>query len=245
MVETKTPSISKFRQKRLRELSKSKEAVISGNYVYPRNDLYTREEFELLDTIYSDEPSIEENKEIKPEIANSQPFWPTNKEEFLSTTNNKTNMFTSIGWFLGGVALSSLIWLIYFQINVHEIRAKSDTQIVFQKSVNIMTDKTVDKEVTKQLKDKVNNVTAPKENFFSKLFSKKAPEAKPAIATEPAVPQIEQVRFHTISNGDSLWIIANKYYSNPSPANINKIMKANNMKKIGVLTVGKKIVIPE
>lgn len=236
MVKT-TTNISKFRQKRLK-----RETTPINSYFYPKNDLYTREEFELLDTIYSDEPSMEEKKEIKPEITNVENFWPQNKEEYLSISNNKNSFLTNAIWFLGGVALSSLIWLIYFQINIHEIRTKSDTQIVFQKSANIMTDKTVDKEVTKQLKGK----TISKENtiskYFSNLFSKKNPA--PKVVTEPA-PKIEPVKFHTITSGDSLWVIANHYYSNPSPDNINKIMKANNMRRVGTLSVGQKLIIPQ
>ena len=62
MVET-TTNISKFRQKRLKGLaSRSKETTPINSYFYPKNDLYTKEEFDLLDTIYSDEPSMEEKK---------------------------------------------------------------------------------------------------------------------------------------------------------------------------------------
>ncbi len=235
MVET-TTSISKFRQKRLK-----RETTPVNTYLYPKNDLYTKEEFELLDTIYSDEPSLEEKEGIKPEITSVENFWPQNKEEYLSISNNKNSFLSNMTWFLGGVVLSSLIWLIYFQVNVHEIRTKSDTQIVFQKSANIMTDKTVDKEVTKQLKDK----KVAKENmvskYFSNLFLKK--KTTPVAVNEP--PKIEPVKFHIVSNGDSLWVIANKYYSNPSPGNINKIMQANNMKRVGTLIIGQKLVIPQ
>ena len=244
MAEITTTNISKFRQKRLKGLAnKTKETSPINSYFYPKNDLYTREEFELLDTIYSDEPSAEENKEIKPEITSTENFRPQNKEEYLSIANNKNSFLSNMTWFLGGVAITSVVWLIYFQINVHEIRTKGDTQIVFQKSANIMTDKTVDKEVSKQLKDK--KTAGEKENtiskYFSNLFSKKAPKIQPVSET----PKIEPVKFHIVTNGDSLWVIANKYYSNPSPDNINKIMKANNMKRVGTLGVGQKLVIPQ
>ena len=245
MVETTTTtSISKFRQKRLKGLAnKLKETAPINSYFYPKNDLYTREEFELLDTIYSDEPSMEEKKKIKPEITNAESFWPQNKEEYLNISNNKNNFFTNMSWFLGGVALTSLVWLIYFQVNVHEIRTKNDTQIVFQKSAAIMTDKTVDKEVSKQLKDKKSagekgNIIS---KYFTTLFARKTPKIQPV--NEP--PKIEPVKFHIATNGDSLWVIANQYYLNPSPENINKIMKANNMKRVGTLSIGQKLVIPE
>ncbi len=254
MVETTTTNINKFRQKRLKLkglAGKQKDITPINSYFYPRNELYTREEFELLDTIYSDEPSIEEKKEINPEITNSENFWPQNKEAYLSVANNKNSFLANLSWFLGGVALTSVIWLIYFQVNVHEIRTKSDTQIIFQKSANIMTDKTVDKELSKQLKDKkvveakINASSVPKENvisrYFTNLFSKNP--SKTQILSE--LPKIESVKFYTVASGDSLWIIANKYYSNPSPDNINKIMKANNMKRIGTLSVGQKLVVPQ
>ena len=247
-METTTTNISKFRQKRLKGLvnrSKSKEAAPANNYFYPKNDLYTKEEFELLDTIYSDEPlNIGQDKEIKAEIPIAENFWPQNKEQYLSVSNNKNSFLTNAGWFLAGVALTSVIWLIYFQVNIHEIRTKSDTQIVFQKSANIMTDKTVDKEVTKQLKDKqaTKSKSSNHTSWLTNLFSKKTPTIKPPIS-EPQ--KIEPVRFHTVANGDSLWIIANKYYSNPSPDNINKIMKANNMKRVSTLSIGQRLVVPQ
>ena len=241
MVET-TTNISKFRQKRLKGLAtKPKETAPINSYFYPKNDLYTKEEFELLDTIYSDEPSLEEKREIKPEIINPENFWPQNKEEYLSISNNKNSFLTNASWFLSGVALTSVIWLIYFQVNIHEIRTKGDTQIVFQKAINVMTDKTVDKEISKQLKGE----KIARENIISKylsnLFSKKKPTVVPA--NEPI--KIEPVRFHIVTSGDSLWVVANKYYSNPSPANINKIMQANNMKRVGTLIIGQKLVIPQ
>ncbi len=244
MVETITTNISKFRQKRLKGLSnKSKEATPINSYFYPKNDLYTKEEFELLDTIYSDEPSSIEQKEKKSGIPVIENFWPENKEEYLSISNNKSNFLPNLTWFLGGVAMTSVLWLIYFQVNIHEIRTKSDTQIVFQKSANIMTDKTIDKEVSKQLKktDKASANLISK--YLTNLFSKKNPEIKPIAINEP--PKIEPVRFYTVANGDSLWVIANKIYSTPSPENINKIMKANNMKRVGTLSVGQKLTIPQ
>ena len=244
MVET-TTNISKFRQKRLKGLlnkSKAKETSPLNSYFYPKNDLYTREEFELLDTIYSDEPSVlEQNNEMKLEVKNIENFWPQNKEEYLSTTNNKNNFLTNLSWFVGGVAVTSLIWLIYFQVNVHEIRTKGDTQIVFQKSANIMTDKTVDKEVSKQLKDKKTAKENIMSKYFNNIFQRKKPE--PVVVNEP--PKIAPVKFHIVTSGDSLWVIANKYYSNPSPDNINKIMKANSMKRVGTLSLGQKLVIPQ
>jgi len=104
-----------------------------------------------------------------------------------------------------------------------------------------MTDKNIDKEVSKQLKDKITAKENVISKYFSNLFSRKKPN--PVVINEP--PKIEPVKFHIVTNGDSLWIIANKYYSNPSPDNINKIMKANNMKRAGMLSIGQKLVIPQ
>ena len=182
-------------------------------------------------------------KEIKPEFMNLENFWPQNKEEYLKISNNKNHFLANFSWFSGGVILTSVIWLIYFQINVHEIRAKSDTQIIFHKSVNIMTDKTVDKEVAKQLKDR--KTVEQKGNVISKYFANLFSKKPAIIKTTTELPKIEPVRFYTVTNGDSLWIIANKYYSNPSPNNINKIMKAKNMKRVSTLNVGQKLVIPQ
>ncbi|MBI2996799.1 MAG: LysM peptidoglycan-binding domain-containing protein [Candidatus Melainabacteria bacterium] len=228
MVET--TQLNKFRQKRLKGLAKKIKATHDKPYFYPKNNLYTRQEFELLDTIYSDEPpiAVETNQGLAD-------FWPQNKEEYLSTSNNKNNILTNLLWFLCGVMLTSVIWLIYFQVNVNELRTKNDTQIVFQKSVNIMTDKSADKEMSKKL-----NVQKQKFSFSNPFKSK--PKLQEIKVTPKELPV---VRYHTVGNGDSLWVIANKYYSNPSPENINKIMKANNMKKVGLLSIGQKLVIPD
>ena len=239
MVKTISSNVTKLRQKRLKV-----------------NELYSKEEFELLDTIYSDGMPIQRNlQEVKIED-----FLPEGKDEYLSIQGQKSNMISKIGWFICGVLLSSAIWLIYFQVSLNEIRTKSDTQIVFHKTAELTTDKTLDKELGKQL-------SRAKAGFFKTLFhrSKKIEkqtevtqlpeqveqqnEEKTTIPETVTTPSesspVATVRHHTIASGDSLWIIANKYYSNPSPANIDKIMKANNMRRVGILSVGQKIVVPE
>src|SRR3989338_7420112 len=153
MSEIKT--LSKFRQKRLKNLThktKENENQAVGGYFYPKNNLYTRQEFELLDTIYADDP-IPETMEAKQSVLVDN-FWPQNKEEYLNPLSPKSNYFTNTAWFISGVMLTSVVWLIYFQLSVHEIKAKHETQIVFNKSAELMTDKTADKEITKSLKKK-------------------------------------------------------------------------------------------
>lgn len=235
------------RQRRSKGLVHKQSVQESQNsYFYPKNNLYTRQEFELLDTIYSDEPPTETNLSDKVLI---ETFWPQNKEEYLKTSLKKTSTITYLGWFFCGVMLTSVIWLIYFQIKVNEIRTKVDTQIVFQKSAALVTDKTVDKEVSKELHtskqaNQVKQEPVKKEvvkkfgfpNWFSSKQKKEIP-----VAPAP----IQAVKYHTVADRDSLWGIANKYYSNPSPQNIDKIMQANNMKRIGTLSIGQKLVIPQ
>ena len=236
-----TTQINKFRQKRLRTLTSKKQLTDKepiNNYFYPKNNLYTRQEFELLDSIYSDEPpgAIQ----AKQEIILEENFWPQGKEEYLIASSQRNNLFTKLTWLFVGVMIASVIWLIYFQVSVHAIKTKQDTQIVFQKSAQILTDKTADKKITKDLNTSIPQHVSTSKNPWTKWFTFKGKQK--AVP----VPQVVQatVKSHTISNGDSLWIIANKYYSNPSPENIKKIMDANNMKKIGLLSVGQKIVIP-
>ena len=237
----KTTNLTRFRQKRLTSNFKTKG---TNEYLYPKNELYSKEEFELLDTIYSDEaPSaIEERaKEFNPE-SELVDFWPSKR------IANKVGFLTKAVWFLGGVMLTSVIWLIYFQVNVNEIRTKSDTQIVFQKSIGLMTDKTVDKEISKQLtnkkslQNKENPIAKVWNNLLKKKFNKTVAVSVPVVASP--IEASNTVRYHTLVNGDSLWTIANKYYSNPSPGNISKIMKANNMKRVGTLRIGQKLIVP-
>ena len=247
-----TTQLNKIRQKRLRHsASKLKEDQAINSYFYPKNNLYTRQEFELLDTIYSDEPPTGAN--LAEKAVELENFWPQNKEELMTSSNQKSSLFNNLLWFVSGVMLTSVVWLIYFQFKVSEIRTKGDTQIVFQKTAALMTDKTVDKEVSSKLgnkstaEEKAKGEVAAKKSIFSDWFISK-PKSKP-LAESPAIKQeqpvnIAPVGFHVVSSGDSLWTIANKYYSNPSPENINKIMKANKMRRIGILSVGQKLVIP-
>ena len=224
-----TTQLNKYRQKHSKNFTKAKteENKVIDSYFYPKHNLYTRQEFELLDTIYSDEPSNASERLNEELLLND--FWPQNKEEFLTISNQKGSLLKNIVWFLSGVMLTSAAWLVFFQVNVHEIKTKADTQIVFQKSANLMTDKVLNKEIASTLSPQV--------------FKKEEPENNVVLSNPP--PTIKEHKEHIVIDGDSLWIIANKYYSNPSPDNINKIMKANKMKRIGVLSIGQKLIIPE
>lgn len=257
MVETTPSSFSKLRQRRFKGIS-TKDPSNRNNSLL-RNSLYTKEEFELLDTIYSDDGTTQ----AKQETLTIEDFWPKEKDEYLTLPLKRTPLLTNLAWFLGGILASSAVWLIYSQVSINEIKTKADTQIIFQKSTAIMTDKNFDKEAQKQL----NKNNSKSFGFLSNLFNTKKPvvpkqiqntntqtelqqepqkeQATAEMKQEIPSPQIPTVRYHTVQNGDSLWIIANKHYSNPSPQNINKIMKANNMRRIGVLSIGQKLVIPE
>lgn len=274
-----TTQLNKVRQKRIRVAtgrSKTKDEEIpsslGANYFYPKNNLYTRQEFELLDTIYSDEPpTIHDYKNLE-----NGDFWPENKEEYLTMSNPKTNLITNLAWFLGGVMVTSVIWLIYFQVSVNHIKTKMDTQIVFQNSASISTDKTVDKQIANKLK-KENNVVketvlnkeVPKVAFkFPTFFAPKPkqelivqetltqnnkkeeqivqPEKQEQKVETPSAGNTGAARYHIVSSGDSLWTIAKKYYSDPSPRNVERLMKANEIKKrkMASLYIGQKIIVP-
>lgn len=232
-----TTQLNKFREKKLRRVTARTQTDTDkpiNSFFYPKSNLYNRNEFELLDTIYSDGPptQIGELQEAIP-LDN---FWPQNKAD------NKNNLFfTKFTYFAFGIMVASLIWLIYFQFSVNQIKTKNDTQIVFHSSANIMTDKTADKEITKKLGNQESKAPLSHrvKNLLNRLFT---PKQKTETAVNPAT--IAAVRFHTVGNGDSLWVIANKYYSNPSPENITKIAKANNLKITAILQAGQKLVVP-
>lgn len=222
-----TTQINKIREKRLRTIPNKKQVKDNGSvntYFHPKSNLYTKQEFELLDSIYSDGPptSLKDTQELVQEN-----FWPKlKKEEHKFILSKQSDFFTKAGWFALGSIVASVIWLIFFQINVHQIKTQHDTQIVFQNTPQILTDKNADKEIIKTLENKQKT-------------EQQNDSPKTVTNTQLAV------KYHTVGNGDSLWTIANKYYSNPSPDNINRIMKANNMRRVGILNIGQKLVIPE
>ena len=250
---TETTQINKFRQKKLKSIAAKphkKDDKSISSYFYPKNNLYTRQEFELLDTIYSDEPpSVIELKEENKIVEN---FWTQNKEEYLKLTKQKNSLFNNLSWFMGGVLLTSLVWFIYFQLSIIHIQDKHDTQIVFQKSAAIVTDKTVDEEVTKRLEDRKVQELQVTENAVVVKQAVPKNDKKFSLGNffvgkkviQLAAPLPKNVKQHMVVSGDSLWTIAQKYYLDPSPANIDRIMKSNNMKRIETLYIGQKIVVP-
>ncbi len=287
----RTKELNKINQKRMGNFANSSlEDSDTNTLLYPSfgTKLYSKEEFELLDSIYSDNPlsvdiqqKTEDQSEASSDISFQRDnFWARNREELLALQKSKNNIFSNLAWFSAGVMLTSVVGLIYLQMNSFEAKQKQDIQIVFQKSVQVMTDKTIDKEVADKLikkdfekKDIVEiknpEVAEKKNNFkfdFSDLFKKQevksvpvnvaqaeiekpAPVVAPVEAVKPAPVKVQetakQPKYHVIGNGDSLWLIANKYYANPSNENISKIMKANNIRSVySTLRLGQKLTIP-
>ncbi len=118
-----------------------------------------------------------------------------------------------------------------------------------------MTDKTVDENITNKLdsnefaKNQAVEVSKKEELKFNFFENKKNETIKiketPKVEAKAVIAK-ESTRYHVIKGGDSLWIIANKYYSNPSQENINKIMKVNNIRNVySTLQLGQKLTIPQ
>lgn len=233
------------RRKRTRSLA-NKEGIKSDNsintYLYPKNNLYTRQEFELLDSIYSDESPgfLWEENSMREQARRNHPG-----------TFNKRDFLGKAGYLITGMMLTSVIWLVYLQFHDHSLRTKNDTQIVFQKSAEIVTHGSVDKQVAgvispprrvRPLADNQQSAVSKQSLAVDSLQSTVNRQLSTSSHHSSSTPK--SIKSHTIKNGDSLWLIANKYYSNPSPENINKIMKANKLRATSILSLGQKIVIP-
>ena len=251
--------LRKVKQKKARNTENRATATkerITGSYFYPKSNLYTRQEFELLDTIFSDEPMEEIEREVEQSV--SRDFWPQNKENLLNPPiSRKNTLMTNFAWFSSGVILTSVISIVIFQLKIAEFKANDNIQIVFHKSAHITTEKTVDTDITSNLTKVPQRIAQTNTNtkeiklpFFSNFFEKK-PEAPKTVSKNnnqiaENKSQNLKVNFvnHTIQNGDSLWLIAKEYYGDPSPQNIKKIQDANAIRTIELLLPGKKLVIP-
>lgn len=197
-----TKQVNKCKGKKSGAEDNEQEAKKGDSFFYPKHNLYSKREYELLDSIYSDEPG-DMTEVKKQEAEEARDFWPQANDELLERPTPRKAYFSKVGWFTSGVVLSSLVWLVFFQVNVNSIQTKSDTEIVYQNKAKIITDKTVDKELTKKLEklekkiEKQKEVIAKAETakkgsklaFITNLFGKKEAPAKEVIAEEE--PEIE------------------------------------------------------
>lgn len=252
--------VTQFATGRLRRglSSRTRDKKKVESFFYPQKKLYSKEELELLDSLYSDRSSDSDEaimNELKPETE----FWQEEKMHF----SRRIPLTTKIKWFASGMVLTSLVWLIYFQLSGHTIGSYTRPKIVFKTAATIVTDKSFDREITHGLGEsrlalaRVKNENKFSLPFISGLLAKKPEEAKATKESSIGsnVKVVENVSeenssstlpatYHVIKNGDSLWLIAKEYYGNPTPENIKKIMDANKLTPVSYLYPGKKIVIP-
>lgn len=229
-------------------MAELKEATSSIHpFIYPKKKKTSRDH-ELLDSIYSDEFPDQETDELR----FSENFWSSREKK--PSSSDGFHLKAKLKWFTSGVLIASVVWCTYHQIDVNSIKANEGTKIVFQTAASIVTDKTFDERITKNLQReditlaKVNN----RENkswipLISSFFAKEGETKQNTETTdssENAEPKDLPETYHVIKNGDSLWLIAKEYYGEPTPENIKKIMEANKMNRIGYLRPGSKITIP-
>lgn len=86
----------------------------------------------------------------------------------------------------------------------------------------------------------INKVEAP--IIEETQNSIQVPESTLAVSTN--TKEFKDVVSYTIQNGDTLGIIAERFYKSSSPKYVNLIQKANNLKSPHSISAGKKLIIP-
>ncbi len=129
---------------------------------------------------------------------------------------------------------------------IHKDTKKSKVNEIQQLSSSESDLKVEDIKVAKPKKvEKAEPENKLSDESLAKIEAERAKELEAAKKIEVATPKADSsTSSYTVRSGDSLATIAQKVYGSASPANIDKIKRANGIRNPRAIQVGKKLNIP-
>ena len=179
-------------------------------------------------------------------------FFKPVSSNFLSSRDYKNIQTWSI--VIISALIAVLVFLFFILITPHKDYSNSlkDTEIIVNGNKINSEDELKEKiaqptlESEQQEADpdeelKVENIPLAKTD--SKALAKKSPILQMKKST-PTKSSKSNVSEYHIKSGDTLEIIANKFYGNSDPSSVDKIKVANKIRDVRLLQIGQKIIIP-
>jgi LysM repeat protein len=182
-------------------------------------------------------------------------FFKPVSSNFLSSRDYKNIQTWSI--VIISALIAVLVFLFFILITPHKDYSNSlkDTEIIVNgnkiNSEDELKEKIAQPNLDSDTKQedpdeelKVQNIPLAKTD--SKELAKKSPILQVKKSTQPNISSSTKsnLREYRIKSGDTLEIIANKFYGNSDPSSVDKIKVANKIRDVRLLQIGQKIAIP-
>lgn len=179
-------------------------------------------------------------------------FKPVNSN-FLSSRDYKNIQTWSI--VIISALIAVLVFLFFILITPHKDYSNSlkDTEIIVNGNKINSEDELKEKIAQPNLDSeeqeadpdeelKVENIPLAKTD--SKALAKKSPILQTKKSTPSKTSSNSNANEYHIKSGDTLEIIANKFYGNSDPSSVDKIKVANKIRDVRLLQIGQKIIVP-